>query len=90
MKQIIEKLQEYIAQEQPDFGDGKSVLTMLYEAYSDYNRMDDAEIKEDFHRLYAQMNGMSLQDMDRILDPVCTLCRDHERNGFIHGVQVGI
>ena len=56
MRQIIEQLQEYIAQEQPDFGDGRSVLTLLYEAYSDCNRMDDAEIKEDFHRLYAQMN----------------------------------
>ena len=90
MKQIIEKLQEYIAQEQPDFGDGKSVLTMLYEAYSDYNRMDDAEIKEDFHRLYAQMNGMSLQDMHRILDPVCTLCRNHERCGFVAGIRIGM
>ena len=34
-RQIIEKLQEYIAQEQPDFGDGRSVLTLLYEAYSE-------------------------------------------------------
>lgn len=29
MRQIIEQLQEYIAQEQPDFGDGRSVLTLL-------------------------------------------------------------
>ena len=33
VRQIIEQLQEYIAQEQPDFGDGRSVLTLLYEAY---------------------------------------------------------
>jgi hypothetical protein len=36
------------------------------------------------------MNGMSLQEMDKIIYPVCTLCHDHERSGFIHGVQVGI
>ena len=33
---------------------------------------------------------MPLQEMDRIIYPVCTLCRDHERSGFIHGVQIGI
>ena len=33
---------------------------------------------------------MPLQEMDWIINPVCALCRDHERNGFIHGVQVGI
>lgn len=41
VKQIIEKLQEYVAREQPDFGDGKSILTMLYEASRNCNRMDD-------------------------------------------------
>ena len=89
VKQIMERLQEYIAQEQPDFGDGKSVLTMLYEAYSDCNRMDDDQIKADFNELYQLMNGMELREMDRIIYPVCTLCRDHERSGFVEGVKIG-
>ena len=44
----------------------------------------------DFAELYQALNGMPLQEMDRIANPVCALCRDHERNGFLHGVQVGI
>ena len=40
--------------------------------------------------LYQALNGMPLREMDWIVNPVCALCRDHERNGFIHGVQVGI
>ena len=90
MKQFLEHLQTHIEQHTPDFADADSVLTLLYEAYSDCNRMDDAVIKEDFHRLYEQMNGLSLRDMDRILDPVCTLCRSHERCGFVEGVKVGV
>jgi len=43
-----------------------------------------------FHELYELMNGMPLREMDKIVYPVCTLCRDHERDRFIHGVQVGI
>lgn len=89
MKQIFHKLQEYITKKQPDFGDGKSVLTMLYEAYSDCNRMDDDQIKADFNELYRLMNGMEIHEMDMIIYPVCTLCRDHERSGFVAGVTIG-
>ena len=54
------------------------------------NRMYDDQIKADFAELYQILNGTPLQEMDWIINPVCALCRDHERNGFIHGVQVGI
>jgi len=89
VRQIIEKLREYIAQGPCDLGDEKSVLTMLYEAYSDCNRMDDDQIKVDFNELYRLMNGMELQAMDKIIYPVCTLCRDHERAGFVNSVKIG-
>ena len=47
--------------------------------------MDDTQTKADFHVLYESMNGMNLQEMDRIIDPVCRLCRDNERSGFVAG-----
>ena len=90
MNQFHDVLKRIVADHQPNFGDGDSVLTMLYEAYSECNRLDDAQIKDDFHELYQLMNGMELRDMDRIIYPVCKLCRDHERSGFIEGVKIGI
>ena len=90
MEKFFEKLRSYIAENPPDFGDGDSVLTLLYEAYADSNKMDDGTIKEDFNELYRQMNGMQLRDMDMIIYPVCTLCRDHQRSGFVEGLKVGI
>ena len=90
MEKYFEKLKTYIAKNPPDFGDGKSVLTMLYEAHAESNKMDDGTIKEDFNELYRQMNGMELREMDRIIYPVCTLCRDHQRSGFVEGVKVGV
>ena len=83
-------LKDHVLAQPPDFGDGESVLTLLYEAYNEVNMMDDAAIKSDFNELYRVMNGMTLQEMDKIIYPVCTLCRHHERSGFIHGVQIGI
>ena len=90
MKTYFEKLRAYIAENPPDFGDGESVLTMLYEAYAETNKMDDGTIKEDFNELYRLMNGMELREMDKIIYPVCTLCRDHQRSGFVEGVKVGM
>ena len=83
-------MESYVASCKLNLGDGESVLSLLYEAYGDINRMYDDQIKADFAELYQALNGMPLQEMDWIVNPVCALCRDHERNGFIHCVQVGI
>ena len=90
MKPYIEKLKTLLAENPPDLGNSHSVLAFLYEAYSEINNLDDAQIKQDFRGLYQCMNGMPLQEMDQILDPVCALCRDHERSGFVEGVKIGI
>ena len=52
--------------------------------------MDDGQLKQDFNDLYQVMNGMPLREMDKIIYPVCTLCRDHQRSGFVEGVRVGV
>ena len=90
MNDYFERLRTHIAENPPDFGDGESVLTLLYEAYADCNKMDDDTITHDFNELYRQMNGMELREMDKIIYPVCTLCRDHQRSGFMDGIKVGM
>ena len=90
MKNFYDVLSRYVSENQPNIGNGDSVLAMLYEAYSECNQMEDAQIKAAFEELYRQMNGMELHEMDRILDPVCSLCRIHERSGFVEGIKIGI
>lgn len=90
MKAYLGQLKACLTQRSLDLGDHESVLSLLYEAYSDINPMPDPQVKADFQRLYEQMNGMSLREMDQVIDPVCSLCRHHERSGFVHVVQVGI
>ena len=83
-------LKNCIADHPPNFGDGESVLTLLYEAYSECNRLDDDQIKADFEELYRCMNGMTLKEIDRVIYTVCTLCRHHEKIGFIEGIRIGM
>ena len=57
----------------PDCNDKGSILTILYEAYSDAYHLDDTPIKAVFHDRYRLMNSMPLKEMDQIIYPVCTL-----------------
>lgn len=90
MNPFLENLLSALEKFPPNLGDADSVLTLLYEAYTELNNLDNAQIKADFHALYQAMNGKDLREMDQILDPVCALCRDHERKGFEEGVKVGL
>lgn len=90
MKDFLEKLKQRVAENPPNYGDSNSVLGLLYECFNENNPYDNDEIKADFEELYQQMNGMSLRDMDNVIYPVCKLCRDHEKAGFVEGIKVGI
>ena len=87
MTEYLTALQTHLAAQQPA---NQNLLDLLYDAYNDTTGMDNAAIKADFEKLYQLMNGKPLQEIDEIIYAVCTLCRDHERAGFIEGVKVGI
>ena len=86
----MQVLQTHLSINPPDLGDEDSVLGVLYEAYSESNAMYDDEIKPAFHALYEAMNGLPLQEIDQIVYPVCTLCRNHQKSGFSEGIRIGI
>lgn len=90
MNTFFETLKAHIEQHPPNYGDGESILEMLYEFHNENSPYDNEQIKADFNELYQLMNGMSLREMDKIIYPVCTLCRDHERAGFVEGVKLGV
>ena len=90
MKVFLEKLKQRAADNPPNYGDADSVLGLLYECFNENNPYDNEQIKADFEELYRQMNGMPLREMDKIVYPVCKLCRDHERSGFVEGIKIGV
>ena len=90
MKEFLEILKQRMADNPPNYGNADSVLGLLYECFNENNPYDNELIKTDFEELYRQMNGMPLREMDRIVYPVCKLCRDHERAGFIEGIRIGV
>lgn len=92
MNEYIEALKYHVAENPPNYGDGDahSILEMLYTYYHECNNTDTDAVKAAFEGLYQRMHGMPLREMDRIVDAVCTLCREHEKAGFVEGVKVGL
>ena len=91
MNKYIEALKRYVAENPPNYGsDANSILEMLYCYYHECNNADTDTVKAAFEDLYQRMHGMTIREMDRIVDAVCTLCREHEKAGFAEGVKVGI
>lgn len=87
MHEYLTALQTHLTIQQST---NQNLLDLLFDAYNDTTGMDNEEIKADFEELYRLMNGKSLQEIDEIIYTVCTLCRDHEKAGFVEGVKVGI
>ena len=90
MKEYFEMLKQRGADNPSNYGAADSVLGLLYECFNENNPYDNEQIKADFEELYRQMNGMPLREMDKIVYPVCKLCRDHERSGFAEGIKIGV
>lgn len=90
MKSYFELLKQHIEQNPPNYGDANSVLEMLYDCHNERNPYDNDQIKSDFNTLYQQMHGMTLREIDRVIYTVCTLCREHEKAGFIEGIKLGM
>ena len=87
MNEFMVALQTHLTTQQST---NQNLLDLLYDAYNDTTGMDNEEVKAHFEKLYQLMNGKPLQEIDEIIYAVCTLCRDHEKAGFVEGVKIGI
>ena len=91
MDEFMTALQSKLDTLQPNYPDNaESILEVLFDAYNESSGFDNATIKADFEELYRCMNGKSLKEIDKIIYAICTLCRDHEKAGFIAGFKLGI
>jgi hypothetical protein len=90
MDEFMDALQSKLDTLQPNYPDNAdSILEVLFDVYNESSGFDNAAIKADFEELYQLMNGKPLKEIDDIIYAVCTLCRDHEKAGFVEGITIG-
>ena len=91
-KNYFDSLKKYVQDNPPNYGDGEahSILEMLFCHYEEFNRFDTDAIEEGFRKLYGQMDGKKLEEIDPVIYTTSILCREHEKSGFVEGVKVGV
>ena len=68
----------------------ESLMEMLHYAYTQYNIVDNEEIRALFARLRKIWEPVSMKDADEMFSIICELCMAHEVLAFSHGVCAGM
>ena len=69
--------------------DAASVLEFLHVAYADVQGRDPLEIEQGFVNLDNHLEGLSLDENNKIFNIVCGLCNAYEKRAFIDAIQIG-
>ena len=75
MKKFYDVLSRYVSENQPNFSSGDSVLTMLYEAYSDCNQTEDDQTKNTPMEPFGTIGAFRWIWIGQILDYLLSLGR---------------
>ena len=71
-------------------GTGQSALDMIYASYQEAHPVNTEEIGRRFVSLADILNNLPLKEHDQVWDLTCSLCIEHEKNGFLEGIRTGV
>ncbi|MBO5079054.1 MAG: hypothetical protein J6B67_05160 [Oscillospiraceae bacterium] len=91
MNKYVQCLKEHLRSKPIDYGysDAKSILDMLYFAYTQENPVENEEIRTKFDGMENILSQLSLDDNNTIFGLTCTLCAEYAHMAFLAGVHVG-
>lgn len=84
MNPYLKKLETELAVQQEH-----TVSESLYFYYREYHPTDSDAIARYFSDLNNVLAKLTLTECDQVWDLVCSLCGEHQREGFLEGFRVG-
>lgn len=91
MNPYIQYLQEYLTEKHIDYGysDAKTLLDMIYYAYSLNNLIDNEKIRDRFNKANKILSRLTMHDNNQLFEMISELCEEHAHLAFLAGVHVG-
>lgn len=89
MKKMLETLKQHIREHPPNYGDGESILDVLFWHYVENCPMDNEKVRSQFAALRVMLN-LPPKDYDVVFYAVSDLCLEHGRLAFGEGLKFGI
>lgn len=69
---------------------GDSVLDKLYCLYSENEAFSSKMIQEKFELLETVLAEFPGETAEKVMETVCAVCQEHERQAFCAGVRTGM
>lgn len=66
------------------------VLDSLYFCYLEQHPLDKEAIGQQFSELADVLGKLTLKDHDLVWNLTCSLCAEHEKQGFREGIRTGM
>ena len=95
--EVMKKMRSYLAEHPVDYhGDVDSLLELLYHFFTEYEPVENEELRRQFTELEHQLMkslvimGDSCRDtVESLMTIVSSVCAECERAAFMEGVKVG-
>ena len=91
MKPYIEKLKEYLAQNEPryPYQDMQTLIETLYIFYTELNPVDSPELQHRWKLLHPFLDSLPPKEQTELFDNISGVCIEQEHAAFLEGFRAG-
>ena len=91
MNPYIRSLNEWLAQQQPDYGypSAHTLLQHLWCSYTEYNPIENEETDALFNAMEPIFESLPIKVSSFLFDKICSLLDAYGQSAFLSGIQVG-
>lgn len=89
MKNLKEKIKEYVEKNLPHSGDAQAVVDQIYWAFMENHRNDNDKTSEYYAVLREQVK-LPMREYDEVLYTVSSLSLEYGRVAFMEGLKIGM
>ena len=92
MEEYLRKCSAYVSEHPLDMysEDVHTILDALFWAYCEAAGTDNENVQQGYDTLQQQLQCLSAQDVNTIINTVTDLCWEHDRQGSINGFRMGM
>lgn len=89
---MMEMVREQLQHCEPDYlrENDTTLIDILYDFYSSNAGYDTPVVKLWIEEFLSTLDGLPVEDRDRIRSAVSVLCGAYEKTGFMEGVRTGV
>ena len=92
MNPYLEQFRKYREVHQPNYGseDVNTLLDFLWSTHTYLNPLDNERTRQLLGKLDPISHKLSWDESNLLIDTVCELCMEYERQAFLEGIHIGV